>query len=69
MKFDLVKRLATQEPGKVNRVLCKFGCWPFVREDNAVRREVFEDILVDLGLFQPLVDALATDTNYLCPVW
>ena len=69
MKFDLVKHLATQEPREVNRVVCKFGRWPYVREDYAVRREVFEDILVGLGVPDPPVDAFATEANHLCPVW
>ena len=46
VKVDLVKHLETQEPREVNRVVCKFGRWPYVREDYAVRRVVFEDDLV-----------------------
>ena len=69
MKFDLVKHLATQNPREVNRVVCKFGRWPYVRKDYAVRREVFEDILMGLGVFEAPVDAFATDTNRLFPVW
>ena len=69
VKFDLVKHLATQDPREVNRVVCKFGRWPYVREDYAVRREVFEDILLGLGVPNPPVDAFATESNHLCPVW
>ena len=69
VKFDLVKHLATQEPREVNQVVCKFGRWPYVREDYAVRREVFEDILLGLGVPDPPVDAFATESNHLCPVW
>ena len=58
-----------QEPREVNRVVCKFGRWPYVREDYAVRREVFEDILLGLGVPDPPVDAFATEANHLCPVW
>ena len=36
VKFDLVKHLATRDPKELNRVVCKFCCWPYVREDNAV---------------------------------
>ena len=64
-----MKHLATQEPREVNRVVCKFGRWPYVREDYAVRREVFEDILLGLGVSEPPVDAFATKANHLCPVW
>ena len=32
-------------------------------------REVFEDILVGLGVPYPPVDAFATEANHLCPVW
>ena len=53
VKFDLVKHLATQDPREVNRVVCKFGRWPYVREDYAVRRVVFKDILVVLGVPRP----------------
>ena len=69
VKFDLMKHLATQEPREVNRVVCKFGRWPYVREDYAVRREVFEDILVGLGVPGPPVDAFATEANHLFSVW
>ena len=69
VKFDLVQHLATQEPREVNQVVYKFGCWPYVREDYAVRREVFEEILVGLGVPDPPVDAFATEANHLCPVW
>ena len=69
VKFDLVQQLATQDPREMNRVLCKFGRWPYVREDYAVRREVFEDILVGLGVPDPPVDEFATEANRLCPVW
>ena len=34
-----------------------------------MRREVFEDILVGLGVSEPPVDAFATETNHFCPVW
>ena len=53
MKFDLVQHLATQEPREVNQVVCKFGRWPYVREDYAVWREVFAEILVGLGVSDP----------------
>ena len=69
MKFDLVKHLATQDSREVNRVLCKFGRWLYVREDYAVRREVFEDILVGLGVSEPLIDVFVTENNHFCPVW
>ena len=46
MKFDLVKHLATQDSREVNRVVCKFGHWPYVREDYAMWRVVFEDIFL-----------------------
>ena len=48
-----MQHLATQEPREVNQVVCKFGRWPYVREDYAMRREVFEDILVGLGVPDP----------------
>ena len=32
-------------------------------------REVFEDILVGLGVPDPPVDAFATEANHLCPIW
>ena len=69
VKFDLVQHLATHEPREVNQVECKFRRWPYVREDYAVRREVFEDILVGLGVPDPPVDAFATEANHLCPFW
>ena len=34
-----------------------------------MQHEVFEAILVDLGLSEPPIDAFATETNHLCPVW
>ena len=46
VKFYLVQHLATQEPREVNQVVCKFGRWPYVREDYPVQRVVFEDIHV-----------------------
>ena len=69
MKFDLVPQLATQDPRDVNRVVGKFGRWTYVREDYAVRRVAFEDILVASGAPRPPVDAFATETNHLYPVW
>ena len=69
VKFDLVKHLATQDLREVNRVVCKFGHWRYVRKDYTVRREVFEDIFVSLGVPRPPVDAFATEINHLCPVW
>ena len=69
MKFDLVQHLAAQDPREVNRVVCKFGCWPFVREDYALWRVVLEDILVGLGVPRPPVDGFFTDNNHLCSVW
>ena len=66
MKFDLVKHLATQEHREVNQVVCKFGRWPYVREDYSVRRVVFEAILVGLGVPSPPIDAFAMDINHLC---
>ena len=66
VKFDLVKHLAIHEPRKVNRVVCKFGHWPYVREDYAIRREIFEDILVGLGVPEPPIDTFATEINHLC---
>ena len=62
-----MKHLATQDPREVNRVVSKFGRWPYVREDYAVRRVVFEDM--GLGVPRPLVDAFATETNHLGSVW
>ena len=41
-------------------MVCNFVRWPYVREDYAVRRVVFEDILVGLGVPRPPVDAFAT---------
>ena len=69
VRSDLVKHLATQEPREVSQVVCKCGCWPYVREDYAVWREVFEDILLGLGVPDLPVDAFATETNHLCSVW
>ena len=69
VKFDLVTHLATQESREVDRVVCKFGRWPYVREDYAVRREVFEDILVGLDVPNPPVDAFAMESNHLCSLW
>ena len=69
VKFDLVKHLARQDSREVNRVVCNFGRWPYVREDYAVWRVVFEDILVGLGVPRPPVDAFATESNNLCSVW
>ena len=45
-------------------MVCKFGRWPYVREHYAVRRVVFEAILVGLGVPRPPVDAFATETNH-----
>ena len=53
MKFNLVEHFATQDPREGNRVVCKFGRLPYVREDHTVRREVFEDILLGLGVPEP----------------
>ena len=69
VKFDLLEHLARQDSREVNCVICKFGCWPYVREDHAVRREVFEDVLVGLGVPNPPIYAFAMKTNHLCPVW
>ena len=69
MKFDLVQHVATQDPREVNRVVCIFGRWPYVGDDYAVRLEVFEDILVGLGVSEPPVDAFATKTYHLCKPW
>ena len=41
----------------------------YVRQGYAIRREVFEDILVGLGVPEPPVDAFATEANHLCPLW
>ena len=69
VKFDLVQHLATQDPKEVNCAVCKFGRWPYVREDYALRPEGFEDMHVGLGVSEPPIDAFATETNHLCPVW
>ena len=34
-----------------------------------MRRVVFEDILVRLGVPRPPVDVFATESNHLCSVW
>ena len=50
-------------------MVCKFGRWPYVREDYAVQRVVFEDILLVLGVPSPPIDVFATETHHLCSVW
>ena len=44
-------------------MVCKFDRWPYVREDYAVWREVFEDILVGLDVPEPSLMRLQRKLN------